>query len=112
MAEFLLLVRGGDYENTSPEQMQKVVEEYMAWAKSLREQGNYKGGDGLRPTGRILSAKDGKVTDGPFVETKDAIGGYLLITAKDYDEAAQISRDCPGLKYGEMVEIREIMDYT
>ena len=112
MPEFMLLLTQGDYNDYSPEQMQQIVQDYIAWAGKLRERGQMKGGDELQPSGRILSSQNGKIVDGPYAETKESIGGYFLIEAKDYDEAVNISKECPGLKHGGTVEVRQISDYT
>lgn len=112
MPEFMLLIKGGDYDGMSPEQSQKVVEKFIAWAGKLRQQGRYKAGDELQPNGRIVSASNGAITDGPFTETKDAVGGYFLIEAKDYDEAVAICREAPHFEYNGTIEIRQISDYS
>ena len=112
MPEFMLLIRGGDYEEMSPEESQKVVEKFIAWAGKLREAGHFKAGDELQANGRIVAARNGSVTDGPFIETKDAVGGYFLIEAADYDEAVALTRECPNLEYNGSIEIRQISDYT
>ncbi len=108
MAQYMLLLRGGEFKQYSPEEMQKIVERYFAWGNKLRAEGRHRGGDELKDGGRILSVKNGKVVDGPFTETKEVVGGYYLFEAKDYDEAAAISKECPHLTYGGSIEIREI----
>ena len=61
--------------------------------------------------GKVVSGVDGSlVVDGPFAESKEAIGGYFLITVVDLDEAVAIARRCPGLKYGAAVEIRPVAE--
>lgn len=108
MAQFMLLLRGGEFPVYSPEEMQKVLEKYIGWADELRKNGKHRGGEELKNGGRILSAKNGKIVDGPFTETKEMIGGYYAIETKDLDEAVEISKGCPHLSYGGSVEIREI----
>ncbi|MCI0693434.1 YciI family protein [candidate division KSB1 bacterium] len=110
MAQFMLLLRGGgEFPVHSPEEMQKVLEKYLGWADKLRKEGKYRGGDELKDGGRVLSIKNGKaVIDGPYVETKEIVGGYFLIEAKNLDDATEIAKECPHLGYGGSVEIREI----
>lgn len=109
MAQFMLLLRGGEFPAQSPEEMQKVVEKYIAWADKLRQEGRHRAGDELKEGGRILSLKNGKhVVDGPYVETKEIVGGYYLLEAQNLDEATEISKGCPHLVFGGSIEIREI----
>ncbi len=112
MADFMFLFREGNYQALSPEEMQKIVQRYMDWVRRLREAGKFKGGDELRPTGRMLSVQNGKIVDGPFTESKEMVGGYFVIEAADYDEAVTIAKESPGLAYGGAVEVRLISDYT
>jgi hypothetical protein len=113
MAQFVLFLREDTekYKKLSPEEMQKVVQEHVGWANKLREENRFVAGDGLKTGGRMMTVKDGRVTDGPFTETKDVIGGYYVIDAADFDQAVAISRECPALKMGDTVEVRQIMDY-
>ena len=83
----------------------------MAWSQKLGAEGKLVGGQKLRDEGgRHLSGYNGdfRVTDGPFAEAKEVIGGFFSITAADYDEAVEISKECPHLKYGGRIELREI----
>jgi hypothetical protein len=105
MSEFLYVFRGGRGEGT-PEQMQQIMQKWMGWMKQLQDSGNFKGGNPLEQTGKVVSPKN--VTDGPFAEAKDVVGGYLLIEAKDISHAVELSRGCPGLTVGGTVEVRPI----
>ncbi len=111
MPEFMFLFRGGEADRKSPEEMQALVQEYIAWVRLLREKGKFKAGDELQGNGRVVSRNGSRVTDGPFVETKDAVGGYFLIEAADYDEAVAIAAQSPNLNNGGWVEVRQISDY-
>jgi hypothetical protein len=111
MAQFVLLLKHADFSGFSPEEMQKVLEKYLAWADKLRKEGRHRGGEELDGTGAILQMKDGQIIDGPFTETKEAVGGYFVIEAKDYEEAKKISRECPHLAFNGVVEIREIIPH-
>ena len=108
MATFLLLLKGGDFSGYSPEEHQKILKDYLDWSQKLRAQGKYKGGDALKGAGRVLSAKDGRVLDGPFTETKEIVGGYFLIEEPSLEGATATAKDCPHLKYKGSIELREI----
>ena len=106
---FLLIFRSTDwYKGLSPEQMQQVADNWMAWFKRLKEEGKCAGGNPLEREGKIVSDKACVVSDGPFAESKETIGGYFLLTVKSMDEAVAIAQQCPGLPYGVRVEVRPI----
>ena len=107
---FMFLLRGGVSDRTlSPEQMQKLTEKYMNYIQSLRDKGHFIAGEPLEETGRIVGGdRGGKVTDGPFTETKEAVGGYFLIRAQDLSEAVELSKDCPIFANGGEIEVRPI----
>lgn len=109
MSQFMLLLRGGEFSHYSPEQMQKIVEQYLNWAIQLREEGRFISGDELKNGGRLLRAQSGRIVDGPFTETKEMVGGYYVIAARDFEEVAAIAHACPHLRFGGEVEIREIV---
>ena len=80
----------------------------MAWFKRLTEQGKAVAGNPLEREGKIVSGKERSVSDGPFAESKEAIGGYFLLDVATMDEALAIARECPGLPYGIRVEVRPV----
>jgi hypothetical protein len=89
----------------------KVTREYMDWADRTRAEGRLRGGSKLtEDSGRILRNAGGRVatTDGPFIESKEIVGGYFLIAAGDYAEACRIASECPHLKYGSYIEVRQV----
>jgi hypothetical protein len=108
--EYMLIFRGNDWhKGLSPEQMQEVANQWMAWFKRLTDQGKAVAGNPLEPEGRIVSGKNGRViADGPFAESKEAIGGYFLLHVKSLDEAVAIAKECPGLPHGAVVEVRPV----
>jgi hypothetical protein len=108
MATFLLLLKGGDFSGYSPEEHQKILQDYMGWSQKLRTQDKYKGGEELKGNGRVLAAKDGRIVDGPFTETKEVIGGYFLIEEPNLEAATATAKDCPHLKYKGSIELREV----
>ncbi len=109
---YMLLFRGNAWQKgLSPEEMQKVANDWMAWFKGLLEKGTAVAGSPLEPEGKIISGKNGRViSDGPFAESKEAIGGYFLLKVKTMDEALAIARLCPGLPYGAVVEVRPVAE--
>ncbi len=106
----MLIFRGTDWcKGLSPEEMQQVGEKWMTWFKGLTEQGKATAGNPLEPEGKIVSGKNGRVVaDGPFMESKEAIGGYFLLQVNSMDEAVAIAQACPGLPYGARVEVRPV----
>jgi hypothetical protein len=108
MSDFTFLYRGRD-TNASPEQMQKTMEKWRAWFKDLGEKGHLKDiGHPLEHTGKVVKGKQKSVTDGPFAEAKDVVGGFSLIQARDLNQAVELSKNCPILDVGGSVEVRQI----
>jgi hypothetical protein len=109
--EYMLLFRGPHWDKgLSPAELQQAMNKVMAWFEALREGGKVKAGQPLGAQGRIVSGKnDGMIADGPFAESKEAVGGYLLLQAEDLNEAVEIARSIPTLKYGVTVEVRPIL---
>jgi hypothetical protein len=117
MSQFLLALydNPADWVTLSPEEIQKAIEKYRAWSEKLRASGKLAGSNKLRDqSGRVMRGAGGRlrVTDGPFSETKEVLGGYFLIDAADYDEAVALCRDHPHLAYGGTIEVREIDQLT
>ncbi len=108
--EYMLLFRGNDWhKGLSPEEMQTVAGHWMAWFERLTEEGKAIAGNPLEREGRLVAGTDGRViADGPFVESKEAIGGYFLLRVDSLDEAVAIAQECPGLAYGAQVEVRPV----
>ena len=107
---YMLIFRGTDwYKDLSPEQMQQVAGQWMAWFNRLKDRGTAIAGNPLEREGKIVSGKNGRlVSDGPFVESKETIGGYFLLKVNTLDEAVAIAQECPGLSYGIRVEVRPV----
>src|SRR5262249_38726408 len=94
-----------------PETAVRVTREYMEWAERTSPAGGRIAGSELSDeAGRILGNEGGGVatTDGPFVESKEIVGGYFLISAGDYAEACRLASECPHLKYGSYIEVRQV----
>lgn len=109
MAEFAYLYRGGE-RPASPEQSQQIMQKWIAWMKDLAEKGHMVDrGQPLERSGKLVKGGTRSITDGPFAETKDVVGGFTLIRAKDIAEAAQLAKGCPILERGGDVEVRPVM---
>lgn len=108
MSEFLYLYRGGQRGRT-PEQSQQIMQKWLAWMKDLTASGNLKDpGQPLEAEGKVVNGK-GTVTDGPFAEAKDLVGGFTLIEADSLTQAAKLAGGCPILEVGGAVEVRPVM---
>ena len=111
-SEYMLLFRGNEWhKGLSAEEIQQVTSQWMAWFDRLTKQGKAKAGQPLEGTGKLVSGKKGRiVADGPFAESKEAIGGYFLLAVGSLEEAVAIAKECPGLDYGAVVEVRPVAD--
>lgn len=109
---YLLFFRNSGPEthaHLSPDERQRLVTNWNAWYDNLASQGKATEGQPLELETRVVSGAGGaRVTDGPFAEAKEAIGGYVKLVVESLDEATQIAREHPGLAYGLIIEIREM----
>jgi len=111
MAQYAILIYEAEsgYANGGPEVWQQVGQEHGRFAAQVGEHGSkITGGEALQPTATATSIRSDVVTDGPFVETKEALGGFYLIEARDLDHAIEIAKLCPARFGG--VEVRPVMD--
>jgi hypothetical protein len=111
MPQFMLLLHdNGTFPDLSPDEIQGVIRRYMDWRTRVQSSGRSITGHKLKDgEGRLLRGKVGApvVTDGPYAEAKEIIGGLFVIEARDYEEAQRLASDCPHLDFG-TIEIREI----
>lgn len=105
----MFLFRGGDLSQLTPEQQQAEMQKWFAWIDKLTKQGRYLGGEPLLPGGKTVSGSKKTVTDGPFTESKEVVGGFFTVLASSLDEAVEMSKDCPDFDLGGSVEVREVM---
>ena len=112
MPEYMLLLHDSGRWNPaamSPDEIQAVLQRYGAWRSKIQQSGRKISGHKLRDgEGRVVKGAGGaKVTDGPYAEAREVIGGLFVVEASSYDEAVALCRDCPHLDFG-TIEIREI----
>jgi len=113
MPSFLLLLHQNvdRPKPSSPDEYMAITKTYMAWTDRIRREGHHQGGQKLTDdSGKILRNSGGRVsiTDGPYAESKEVLGGYYLITARDYEEACKVAATSPHLGYGGRIEVRQI----
>jgi hypothetical protein len=111
MANYMLLLYDDPsrWKKLGPQEMQAVIAKYMAWGDSMRKKGGV-GNKLADDYGKVLRSTGGKprVTDGPYSETKEVLGGYFQIEAASYDDAVKLAMTCPHMEYGGTVEVRVI----
>ncbi len=117
MKEFMMLFIGGDYgdKQLSPEQIQERLGKWNAWIADLMKEELYVEGRALQAPAKRKSGKAGTddrlVTDGPFVETKELVGGYILFKARNMEHALALAEGYPDYDIEGTVEVREIMNF-
>jgi len=111
MAAYMLIFRGAGSSAAadSPEQIQQHMQKWFAWFEGLTKSGVYKGqGAPLEQGGKVIRGARKAVSDGPYAEAKDLVGGYAIIEAKDLDGAVEIARGCPTYEKDGAVEVRPV----
>jgi hypothetical protein len=113
MPRYMLLLHDdpSTFSALSPAEIQKVIEKYIAWGKRLRQAGIITESAKLMDDpGRVIRGRGAemRVTDGPYSETKEVLGGYYTIVADSYQHAAERAVDCPHLEYGGTIEVRQV----
>lgn len=99
------------HEHLSPDERQQLVARWNAWYENLRATGKAVDGRPLELDSRVVSGAGGaRVTDGPFSEAKEAVGGYVMLMVADLDEATAIARAHPGLEHGLIIEVRPVAE--
>jgi hypothetical protein len=114
VTKFLFVYRNNSdsYDTMSPEEMQQMLQKWNAWlTEGLRQGWMLDAGDGLKKEGRVVNAKK-VVSDGPFIEVKEIVGGFSIVQADTLDGAAELSMGCPILLRGGSVEVRPLQGFT
>ncbi|HEY1655280.1 MAG TPA: YciI family protein [Candidatus Tumulicola sp.] len=110
MSEYLYIYRGERPPERDPEEAQQIMQKWLSWMKDLTASGNLKDpGQPLESEGKVVKGKGRALTDGPFAEAKDLVGGYTLIEADSLATAAKLAAGCPILEFDGSVEVRPIM---
>jgi len=105
----LLLHVNESWRELGREELEKYVTQNHAWLEQLMASGKAKGGQALARSGAMVSGKNGRsVTDGPFAESKEVVGGYLLLSVETFEDAVAIAKTCPMLAFGGKVEVRPL----
>ena len=117
MDKYMLLFHGGIpneayFQNLSSEQMQAEIQKWNNWIGGIAAQGKLIGTEALLPTGKVISGSRQVVTDGPFTEGKEIVGGYLLMHANSMEEAMEAAKDCPMFDQEGRVEVRAIQNFN
>jgi hypothetical protein len=109
---YMLLYHSDEwYKRLSHEELRDLMDQNKAWMEKLSSQGKARPGRALERSGAIVSGKNGRfVVDGPFAESKEAIGGYLMLDVESLEEAVSIAQTIPGLGYGGSIEVRPLAE--
>lgn len=109
MKEFMMIFRSdSDKPKLSAEQMQESIKQWQDWIGGIAAQGKFVGTNALGFEGKTVHA-DATITDGPYAELKEIVGGYIIVKATDIDDAVKLSEGCPTLSIGGNVEVRDVM---
>jgi hypothetical protein len=110
MNQYLLLLHDDNIPDLSPEEMQKLIEDYGAWAGEMAEKGHLLSGEELIPKPVSIKMKNKQIViDGPYTESKEGIGGFFIIQASTMEEAVNLTKSCPHIGYGGRIVIREMV---
>ena len=108
-AEYMMILRNTDWDaSLTTEEIADTIERYHQWIERLSCEGVLGGGRPLIAGGRVIAMENGSATDGPFVETKEVIGGYIVLHAATLEEATAIAKTFPPLERGATIELREL----
>jgi hypothetical protein len=111
MEKYMYIFLGGDISHLSPEKQQAHMQKWFDWVEKMRKENRYVAGEALLPGGKTVAGPGKTVTDGPYAESKEVVGGFFVILARDLDEATQLARDCPDFELGGIVEVREVVKF-
>lgn len=111
MEKYMFIFIGGDVSHMSPEAQQAHMGKWFEWVKKLQDQKRYASGEALLPEGKLITGQKKTVTDGPFAESKEVVGGYFVVLAKDLNEAVEMAKECPDYVLGGVVEVRPVMKF-
>ena len=109
MQKYLLILfdDNANYEAMTPEDYQKEIELHGQWIQELGD--HYDSGEALEEPAKTIHGKENLVTDGPYIEAKEIVGGFYVIKANSLEEATNLAKGCPTLRFGGAVEVRPVM---
>lgn len=113
MSEFIILFKGSfaDWNKKSPDETQKIMEKYHAFVSKLKSEGRMRGGSALKGGGFEISPTPmGPSVDGPFSESREALTGYMIFEAENFETAVEIAKSCPALTHGESLLVHQLSD--
>jgi hypothetical protein len=106
LSEYLLLIRNNAwYQDLTPGEIEEAMTQFTAWFEKLNREGKVKSSAPLAAAGKTITSRN-MVTDGPFAESKEAVAGFFVVQAATLEEAVEIAKGCPGVEYGQTVEVR------
>ena len=111
MEKFMLIFQGGISPDSSPEEMQSNMGKWMAWVDKLVKDGKYASGEALLPGGKLVKGSVSTVTDGPYTEGKEVVGGYFVVNANTYDEAIALCEGYPDYGAGGSIQVRQVVKF-
>ena len=100
------------FQDLSPEQMQAEIQKWNNWIGGIAAQGKLISSEGLYPTGKVVNGSQHVITDGPFVESKEIVGGYLMMHAANLEEAIEAAKGCPVFETEGRVEVRQVQNFN
>ncbi|HEV8542764.1 MAG TPA: YciI family protein [Verrucomicrobiae bacterium] len=108
---YMLLFRGKEWdEGLGPEELKRTLDRFLSWTDGLAKSGKVKGGQPLDRTGVVLGRGGKSIADGPFAETKETVGGYLILDVDSLAEAIAIAKTSPGLDFDITIEVRPVLN--
>ena len=109
MEKFMFIFHGGISPDSSPEQMQENMGKWFGWIEQLNKEERYVSGEPLLPGGKLVKGSASGVTDGPYTEGKEVVGGYFIVNAKDYNDAVSLCAGYPDYGVGGSIQIRQVL---
>lgn len=104
----MLIFHGGMKQDASPADMEANMGKWMAWVEKLNKEGKYVSGEPLLPGGKLVTGPS-SVTDGPYTEGKEVVGGYFIINAANMEEAIAECNNYPDFEFGGQIQVRQVM---